>query len=103
MVRSPLASCAPEACVPKTSGGEHLPRMLFQIRHDQLNEGRTKICELLITHAADAPELCFRSWVIPRHLPQRHVRENDVSRHTTLICNLLSQPAQFVEQRLVIV
>src|SRR5436190_465570 len=77
-------------------------RVLFQIRCDQFDECCSKLRQLFLSHSANARKFDFGGGIISGHLSQRDVRENYVSRETSVVGNLFAQPPQLIEEGLVI-
>ena len=71
------------------------------MRGDLRQKRDAELLQFPFAHSADPGELAFVFRILPCHLPQRNIRENDVRRHALLIGHLLAQLAQALEQRLV--
>ena len=72
-----------------------------QMRGNLGEKHAAELAQFLFAHADDAGELAFAGRIIPRHLAQADIGENDVGRHAALVGELLAQLAQTVEQDLV--
>ncbi len=80
---------------------KHLARVRLQMSRNLSQKDRAKFAQFLFAHPANAREFARAGRIIARHLPQRDVRENDVSRHVALVGQLFAQLLQALEQRLV--
>ena len=68
------------------------------MRGDFRQKRGAELLQFPFAHAADARELAFVRRILPRHLPQRYVRENDVRRHGLFIRESFAQLPQPLEQ-----
>ena len=50
-----------------------------------------ELAQFFLADAADAGEIVFVFGIIPRHLTQRHVRENNVGRHVAFVGEFFAQ------------
>ena len=80
---------------------EHLAWIRLQMRGDLAQEHGAELAQLPVAHPADARKFPVGGRIKPRHLPQRHVRKNNVGRHAALVGQLFAQLAQLLEQHLV--
>ena len=80
---------------------KNLARVRLQKRGDLAEENFAELAQFFFADAADAGEIAFACGIIPRHLPQRHVGENDVGRHVALVGEFFAECAQALEQSFV--
>ena len=55
------------------------------MRGDFVQKNFAEFAQFFFADAADAGEFAFACGIISRHLPQRHVGENDVGRHVAFV------------------
>ena len=77
---------------------KNLPRAGFQMRRDFSDKDCPELGELLVSHAADSRKFPSVRRVVPGHLSQGDIRENDVRRHAALVGQTLAQGPEFLEQ-----
>src|SRR5690348_3405047 len=73
---------------------EHLSRVFAQMSRNLGQEDIAKFFKLLLSNATDPRELTLVGRIFPRHLAQRNIREDNVGRNRSLICQSFAQLPQ---------
>ena len=75
--------------------------MGLQVAGNNGEDDSPELLQLPGAHADDPGQFLLADGVVARHLPQRHIREQNVRRHSPFVGKLLAQPDEALEEQLI--